>query len=118
MSSTVVNGTLPGSKESAHPVPPKQEREAALQVIRNVSARRALQMSLHTHLARVTERGTLILPVSLDNTGLSAYDESVTLTDLEDVWNEQQPEPSFRLFLVPPAALIEMGGSIPLPADE
>jgi len=118
MSGLTIGWAGSSNKGASRLVPSQEEREFVFQTIREAAAQRLIQVSLHTNLVRLTERGGLIVPVSLDVAGLSAYDEAAMLMNLGESWNAQQPQPPFRLLLTSPTALIEMDASIPLPADE
>jgi len=84
------------------------EAEAAVQAIRDEAARRCLNATLHTNLARFTESGKLVLPVTLESVSWNAYEKACLLIALEDAWNERDPPPNLRLFVTSPASLIEM----------
>ncbi len=86
----------------------RSEADAAIQAIRDEVARRGLNATLHTRLARFTESGKLVLPVTLELDGRNAYEEACLLGDLEEAWNERDPPPNLRLFVTSPAALIEL----------
>jgi hypothetical protein len=69
--------------------------------LRAETARRQLTATIYEAAARRID-GYLKIPVYLDNAG-DAYDKATQLTEIEEKWNDQEPRPEIRMFLLPGA---------------
>ena len=58
-----------------------------------------IKATLLTHRAKMSD-GRLYLLVHIEN-AVDAYDEAMKLEELESSWNDQEPEPHPRVFLLP-----------------
>ena len=76
-------------------------RDEIYEWLEREAKKRRIHALFHKELAR-QDNGFLSIPVYIQDV-LDAYDKASRLQELEDAWNNQEPEPSYQLLLVPAA---------------
>lgn len=79
----------------------EQNLEQVYDWLRHEAESRGMKATIYTSAAK-EQNGFLHLPVHLAS-GLDTFEFAAALQDLEDAWNEQEPRPTRRLWLLPAA---------------